>query len=701
MTSFLHPRRWILLSGLSIAVACAPSIDSESKSSDVPDGSDPNQPGPGGDDGGDGGGGDGGDDGGDDSGTTGPVDADNDGYTDDEDCDDSDPDTNPEAEETFDGSDNDCDGYVDEIEVCEDGVGVLQEAIDDAPDGATLLLCAGEWNENLELTRRELTIVGLEGAADTVVNGGAAGRAMTVTNGTVLVQGLTLRNGTATRGGVAYCSGGELTFVESEIREGSAEDGGGLAAVSCTLTLESTVVANNVATQYGGGIYTNSSTGDIIDSVIDGNTGLEGGGAFTYDGSVNFLRTTISANEATTVDEEAWGPGGGGGGLWSAGGEVRESTIVGNVSAYQAGGAYFYRGRPQFIDNTVDGNYCSEDGGGIYFNISTAVVEGNVFRDNEAADDAGGLRFYYGNSRVENNEFYNNSAGDDGGGAKFSHSEHEYISNYMEGNSTGDAGGGLELDNDSTYVVDSVFIDNSAGRGGGLHNWRTEARFTIESSEFIGNEASDCGGGMQFDNSPYRITVRDIWFEDNEAGDGAALCVDRVYRDPEDVGGQENYYQDTLLNLENMVMTNNTAGDDGGAVYVRAGDVNITNVMMDGNDGPDAGAMSVKGSTVTVTNTILSDNSGGPALYVEDTEDGPGSITVRYSNLNGNSSVVSGLDDPRGSDGNIDENPRYDSSAGDFSLTSSSPCVDAGDPDLRDPDGSRSDMGAYGGPGAP
>ena len=32
------------------------------------------------------------------------------------------------------------------------------------------------------------------------------------------------------------------------------------------------MVANNVATQYGGGIYTNSLTGDIIDSVIDGNT---------------------------------------------------------------------------------------------------------------------------------------------------------------------------------------------------------------------------------------------------------------------------------------------------------------------------------------------------------------------------------------------------------------------------------------------
>jgi predicted outer membrane repeat protein len=688
--------RWVLVASLPLAVACAPSLDSESKdgsSPSDPNGTDVTEPDIDGDD-------DGGDDSGDD-GTTGPVDADGDGFTDDEDCDDTDTDINPDAEEVFDGEDNDCDGYVDEIEVCEDGVGVLQEAIDDAPDGATLLLCAGEWNENLELSRRELTIIGLEGASETTVNGGGTGRAMLVTNSELVVQGLTLANGADTNGGVAFCSGSELTLIESVLRDGVAEDGAGLSANNCELAIESTTFSNNVASRYGGGLYTTGTTGDVVDSVIDGNVALEGGGAFTYDGEVNFLRTTISANEATTVDEEAWGPGGGGGGLWSAGGEIRESNIVGNISAYQAGGAYFYRGRPEFVDNTVDGNYCAEDGGGIYFNISTAVVEGNVFRNNEAADDAGGLRFYYGNSRVESNEFYDNSAGDDGGGAKFSHSEHEFLSNYMEGNSTGDAGGGLELDNDSTYVTDSVFINNSAGRGAGLHNWRTEARFTIENSEFIGNTASDCGGGLQFDNSPYRITVRDLWLEGNEAGDGAALCVDRVYRDPEDVGGEENYYQDTLLAIENLIMTDNEAGDDGGAMYVRAGEVNIENVVLDGNEGPDAGAMSVKGGTVTITNTIISNNSGGPALYVEDTEDGPGSITVTYSNLYGNSSVVSGLDDPRGTAGNMDENPDFDNSAGDFSLRSSSPCIDAGSPDIRDSDGSRSDMGAYGGPGAP
>lgn len=48
-----------------------------------------------------------------DSGTPAAVDADSDGFTEDEDCDDGDPAVNPEAAEVCDGLDNDCDGTID------------------------------------------------------------------------------------------------------------------------------------------------------------------------------------------------------------------------------------------------------------------------------------------------------------------------------------------------------------------------------------------------------------------------------------------------------------------------------------------------------------------------------------------------------------------------------------------------------------
>lgn len=62
-------------------------------------------------------------------------------------------------------------------------------------------------------------------------------------------------------------------------------------------------------------------------------------------------------------------------------------------------------------------------------------------------------------------------------------------------------------------------------------------------------------------------------------------------------------------------------------------------------------------------------------------------------------SCVQNLSHP--ADGNINAEPLFMAgSPYDYHLQASSPCKNTGDPDIRDPDGSPSDMGAYGGPGA-
>ena len=50
---------------------------------------------------------------------------------------------------------------------------------------------------------------------------------------------------------------------------------------------------------------------------------------------------------------------------------------------------------------------------------------------------------------------------------------------------------------------------------------------------------------------------------------------------------------------------------------------------------------------------------------------------------------------------NIDADPLFNNvSSGDYSLQAGSPCIDTGNPssEYNDTDGSRNDMGAYGGP---
>jgi hypothetical protein len=73
--------------------------------------------------------------------------------------------------------------------------------------------------------------------------------------------------------------------------------------------------------------------------------------------------------------------------------------------------------------------------------------------------------------------------------------------------------------------------------------------------------------------------------------------------------------------------------------------------------------------------------------------------TFRYSDIYGNSpDDTSGFADPTGTDGNVSVNPDFYDAA--LHLDTTSPLVDAGDPSILDPDGSTSDIGWFGGPGA-
>ena len=61
----------------------------------------------------------------------------------------------------------------------------------------------------------------------------------------------------------------------------------------------------------------------------------------------------------------------------------------------------------------------------------------------------------------------------------------------------------------------------------------------------------------------------------------------------------------------------------------------------------------------------------------------------------------SNIEDGWPGQGNIDADPLFVAPSDDhYSLIPGSPCIDTSDPALTDPDGTRSDMGAYGGPGA-
>ncbi len=127
----------------------------------------------------------------------------------------------------------------------------------------------------------------------------------------VIFERLTVTNNTATAngGGIHNSSSNELTILDSTISDNEAENGGGFTNASdSSLVIRRTLFWNNKAkigprddTGLGGGIYSISDGGGLIENVtISGNTAdVKGGGIYNNaDGALRVVSSTIWRNSA-------------------------------------------------------------------------------------------------------------------------------------------------------------------------------------------------------------------------------------------------------------------------------------------------------------------------------------------------------------------------------------------------------------------
>ncbi|MEM9352606.1 MAG: choice-of-anchor Q domain-containing protein [Planctomycetota bacterium] len=140
------------------------------------------------------------------------------------------------------------------------------------------------------------------------------------TGADVTIDGLTIADGDAGTGnGGAILSTGELTLVDSVVRNSSAANGGGVhqsgGGASRSLTVSGSTIHSNTATQNatskGGGLFVDGSDLLVTNSTLSGNAASsQGGGAFiTHDdsGSFRFVNSTITANTLDAVTDDGAG----------------------------------------------------------------------------------------------------------------------------------------------------------------------------------------------------------------------------------------------------------------------------------------------------------------------------------------------------------------------------------------------------------
>jgi hypothetical protein len=177
-------------------------------------------------------------------------------------------------------------------------------------------------------------------------------------NGNFLMKNGTVSNNTAISGGGVYVKGtnvplatGKAIFTMSggTIKENYAIVGGGIASNS-SFIMEGGRIENNIAENYGGGIY-----GDFLirNGVIENNTASKGGGIYS---------------------------------------NVRNRIISGNISkniAQYGAGVYIERNTFTFSGGSISGNNAKFVGGGIYvqsgsvLSIENGRTTGNIAGDGE------------------------------------------------------------------------------------------------------------------------------------------------------------------------------------------------------------------------------------------------------------------------------------------------------------------------------
>ena len=415
------------------------------------------------------------------------------------------------------------------------------------------------------------------------------------------------------------------------------------------------------------------------------------------------------------------------------GGTLEGFTVTGALASN--GGGIYMQGADSGLlkDLIVEDNLATTYGGGAYITGSTNInIEGCIFRDNQAGSYGGGLAFGYGILDVSDSEFTGNSTSSGYGGGLYVNGTSTFSDVDVSGNTSYQYGGGYLS---GTVTWDGGTIEsNTSNYYGALY-----INGTVDLSNLVisDNSAYYYYGALQVSGSG---TMEDIDVLDNYTNYygavyiyGSGMTVSHLLVD----GNYQQYSgaliansSSTGLDLTDVTVTDNDSGNttDYGVNWQGEGGT-WTNIVVAGNTGTGIYiSPSTTSAHFTLTNASVVGNSG-IGVYVNPTwvrqlyltnviSAYNGSYGVydnsttfdaiyKYNDVYENGSVnYSGLTDPTGTDGNLDEDPGFIAyaedarvSAWDLHLDTSSALIDVGSPSLYDADGSRSDMGAYGGAG--
>ena len=362
-------------------------------------------------------------------------------------------------------------------------------------------------------------------------------------------------------GAIAVATNGSLNIDQSTLDSNSSSVDGGAIWAESSVAVNNSTLSNNQSGGDGGAIAGVSGSALSLDSnSFSSNSAVNDGGAIWVGGSLTLTGSTLNMNSA----------GLSGGAIAVAAGATADLTdgLLENNSAAggaatEGGGALYSAGTLTVTGTRLEGNMAtgaSGSGGGLLNVNGVATVNGGFWKGNMAPRAGGAIEDRQDSVPAGNSltltgiDFFQNITGETGGSAA------------NPGN-----GGALHITGNGRVTIErSSAVENSAANEGGALWNHNSGELTVINSTISGNSAPT-GGGL-FTQETATTRLLHVTIANNAVtGDG---------------GGIQHGGTDTLLQLENSIVSDNTA--DGTGPDVNGSITAVASIIFnpDGLEGP-------------------------------------------------------------------------------------------------------------------
>lgn len=269
----------------------------------------------------------------------------------------------------------------------------IQEAIDAANNGDTVLVHDGTYMENVTFSGKAITVRSENGPESTIIDGNESGSVVIFNSGEgsdSVLDGFTIQSGLAHLGGGIYCSGTSPTITNCVISGNKTSSGGKGGGIYCVSSSSSPLISNCTISGNqargtngnGGGIYCGLySHPDITNCTITGNEAEAGGGINCYASRADITNCIISGNTAYSL----------GGGIHCYYYDpkitnciITGNTVTGTTAGTGGGGLHCHECSPTMTNCTISGNTGNSCGGGILCANASPTVVNSILWGNKA-----------------------------------------------------------------------------------------------------------------------------------------------------------------------------------------------------------------------------------------------------------------------------------------------------------------------------